>query len=111
MNLIGPIDLRLVQVGPSLTGQLSLYGSTSTAAVPGPVHGNVEGQEPATIELEGTLFQPEDSVKITLMRWRVDASGDAITGSYQVRTEFDNFWGHQVYQEGHQIKTLIRSSS
>ena len=111
LNLVGPIQLRLEQRSASLAGDLSLYGSTSTKPVSGPIHGKVVSKVVPVVSIGGTLRQPEHAIEIRLVEWQTalaESDSDTIAGRYRIRRTFDNAFGRQAYDEMHEIQTLKR---
>lgn len=113
INLVGPIRLSLQQQTADLIGELSLYGSTSTPTVSGPVRGQVIGDVSPAVAMRGTLRQPEHAIEILLVEWNTPIVGsDALEmrGRYRSRRSFDNAFGRQLYDETHEIQSLTRVS-
>lgn len=114
LNVTGPIRLTLEQQAADLIGDQSLYGSTSTPTVSGPIRGKVtDGGNPVVV-IRGTLRQREHAIEIVLVEWNTplqDGDPPSLVGRYRVRRSFDNAWGRQVYDETHEIQSLARISS
>lgn len=114
INLVGPVRLTLEQRSANLKGELSLFGSTSTLPVSGPIRGRLISEAPVRIALGGTLRQPEHAVEIRLVRWNTPLEGTdppTLVGRFRVRRSFDNAFGRQTYDHTLEIQSLTQVAS